>query len=198
MVVRPIAECFGREVHCVSNKTISSFIAQNILLNGTIYLPVTSSKASVIFSNQPRQSRSAAFKKLLLFPFPRKQMLHEAPVLVLDQHGTPTYPDSSSTHTYSQIPWFYSSVQLGCSSPVHEQIFSSLTSTFSLSPSRICGWSHEHGWLVNGLVLYGSASRFLLWEVSERASPGKQALCNGLHCIFPANRTVGACAVPRC
>lgn len=59
------------------------------------------------------------------------------------------------------------------------RFFSSLASTFSLSPSHICGWSHEHRCLVKELVLYGSASKFLLWKVSERASPGKQVLGNG-------------------
>lgn len=137
------------------------------------------------------------FKKLL-FPFPRNQMLHEAPVLVPDRCGTPTYPDSSSTHTCIRYLGFVQVYSLVVALPFMNRFFSSLASTFSLSPSHISGWSHEHRCLVKELVLYRSASKFLLWGVSERASHGKQGLCSGSHCVFPANQTMGACAVPRC
>lgn len=46
-----MAKHLERNFYCVHINTISSFTPENIFLDHTIYLPVISSKASVIFGN---------------------------------------------------------------------------------------------------------------------------------------------------
>lgn len=185
-----MAEHSEKNLYCVHINIISSFTPENILLDHTIYIPVTgSSKASVIISNLPGPF-TCFYCKCAVSLFLENSSSKRHLYLFEEQADYRIATRGSEPSCSQSKPWLPLGVQQ--LQLVAQQLFSSWALDLA-SALHVCRQRQE-GWSANQLCA-GLAAKNLCGK-SAKDFPWKQHYVQQLQSWLPAKRTTRACAVP--